>query len=1139
MAQILTTPVSSFSRIYYVNPLAVGRLSGLNSGHAAKDWEALCERVRDMGFNSILTAPLWLPVENSLIVPDDPDLPNPRLDDGHSLLDCLVRLANICSQHHLSLMLDLVLDRAGENSALVRSNPAWYGKSADAASQGPGHRHDCHATELCKTDAGRAPPEFIKSWEQRLVRWVEAGVAGFRCSAPHRLAAADWQAIIQAVHANNKDCRFLAWTPGLTPDEVGLLAGAGFDATFSSLPWWDYRAPWLVEEHTRLRAIAPVIALVADPAGQLSGLRTDQAGYQQYVLRALWTASVLGDGLMIPMGFEKNAGEPAVANANQWVKHTRNTASAQLYFLQGANAAYTALLRRDIQAGAATQAPARLLILNPNPDRAIELDWRALQSRLPDSYALIRPWDNRFHPQNGGPTLHTESYVNDPASTLGGIFPTVLPAMMPAGSHYVMQALPAAQVISATPSSDEQQKNATAALRAPRIAIENVTPCIDNAAHAIKRTLGEEARIEADVFMDGHDHIGVELLWRAADEPRWHHIPMTPLGNDRWQASFFPERLGRHEYAIQAWRDAWTTYCDDLQKKVAAKLNVALEVEEGRIMIKGALESSSSHTPAIQKALSTALQRAGTPLRTRSPLKRTQTSTTGALEQPPIPQPTQDQIDALLSEPTAQVMRAIDTRRFLVRSDMAYPVTVERQAARFANWYELFPRSHSPVPGRHAVLDDVTRRIPAIRDMGFDVLYFPPIHPIGLRNRKGKNNALSANRDEPGSPYAIGSEDGGHDAVHPDLGTLDDFRRLVAIAHEHNLEIALDFAIQCSPDHPWLAQHPGWFAWRADGSLRYAENPPKRYEDIVNVDFYGPPNTRQTPLWIALRDVVLFWVAQGVRMFRVDNPHTKPLPFWEWLIADIQRQHPDVLFLSEAFTRPKMMYRLAKIGFSQSYTYFTWRETKQELTDYLVELNQPPAADIFRPHFFVNTPDINPRFLQTAGRPGFLIRAALATTLSGLWGMYNGFELCEGRALPGKEEYLDSEKYEIRTWDWNQPGNIIAEISQFNRIRRSNPALQTHLGLHFHHCDNGQVLFFSKATPQRDNVVLIAISLDPRATQAAMLELPLWEFGLPDDGALDAEDLFNSYRFTWHGKYQTVTLNPQQPFAVWRVAKPE
>ena len=1139
MAQILTTPVSSFSRIYYVNPLTVGRLSGLNSGHAPKNWEALCERVRAMGFNSILTAPLWLSADDTLMIPDDPDLPNPRLDDGYSLLDCLVRLAKICSQHHLSLMLDLTLDRAADNGALARANPLWYGKCTQATAQNLRHSHDCDAVALRKSDAGQAPPEFIKSWGQRLARWVEAGVAGFRCSAPHRLAAADWQALIQPIHANHKDCRFLAWTPGLTPDEIKLLAGAGFDATFSSLPWWDYRAPWLVEEHARLRAIAPVIALVADPAEQSSMSAASQAVRQQYALRALWTASVLGDGLMVPMGFEQDATEPAVANANQWIKHTHNTTSAQLYFLQGANAAYTALLRRDCQTGAAMPAPARLLILNPNPDQAVELEWRALQARLPDSYALIRPWDNRFHPLNGEPKLHKESCFNGLAPTLNQVFPATLPAMMPPGGHYVMQALPAASVIPTTPSSDEQRKNAIAALRAPRIVIENVTPCIDNAAHAIKRTIGEETRIEADVFMDGHDHICVELLWRAADEPHWHHIPMALLENDRWQASFFPERLGRHEYAIQAWRDAWATYCDDLQKKVAAKLDVALEAEEGRIMIKSALDSVTNRTPAIQKALSTALQRTGMPLPIRSSPKRALATPAGALEQPPIPAPTQDQINALLSEPTAQVMQEIDTRRFLVRSNLAYPVTVERQAARFANWYELFPRSHSPEPGRHAVFDDVARRMPAIRDMGFDVLYFPPVHPIGLRNRKGKNNALSANPDEPGSPYAIGSEDGGHDAVHPDLGTLDDFRRLVAIAREHNLEIALDFAIQCSPDHPWLAQHPGWFAWRADGSLRYAENPPKRYEDIVNVDFYGPPNTRQTSLWIALRDVVLFWVAQGVRMFRVDNPHTKPLPFWEWLIADIQRQHPDVLFLSEAFTRPKMMYRLAKIGFSQSYTYFTWRETKQELTDYLIELNQSPIADIFRPHFFVNTPDINPRFLQASGRPGFLIRAALATTLSGLWGMYNGFELCEGRALPGKEEYLDSEKYEIRTWDWNRPGNIIAEISQLNRIRRSNPALQTHLGLHFHHCDNGQVIFFSKATAQRDNVVLVAISLDPDATQAATLELPLWEFGLPDDGALDAQDLFNGHRFTWHGKYQTVTLSPQQPFAVWRVAKPE
>jgi starch synthase (maltosyl-transferring) len=610
---------------------------------------------------------------------------------------------------------------------------------------------------------------------------------------------------------------------------------------------------------------------------------------------------------------------------------------------------------------------------------------------------------------------------------------------------------------------------------------------------------------------------------------------MELTNNDRWHASFYPQRLGRYEYAVQAWRDAWATYCDELQKKFAAGLDVSVEVEEGRSLIASALMQAKGRAPEAEQILSTTLQKIGAPQTAKPVEKRPRVRN----DDKPLPSAAPEQIAVLLSIAVARAMHTVDSRRFLSRSATTYPLTVERQAARFASWYELFPRSQSPQPGKHGTFQDIALRLSSIRDMGFDVLYFPPIHPIGRSNRKGKNNAVTAAQDEPGSPYAIGSSEGGHDAIHPELGTLDDFRQLLAQAREHELEIALDFAIQCSPDHPWLAQHPAWFAWRADGSLHYAENPPKRYEDIVNVVFYGPPGKRQTLLWTALRDIVLFWASNGVRLFRVDNPHTKPLPFWEWMIADVQSRYPDTLFLSEAFTRPKMMYRLAKIGFSQSYTYFTWRNTKQELTEYLTELNAPPACDIFRPHFFVNTPDINPYFLQTSGRPGFLIRAALATTLSGLWGMYNGFELCEARPLPGKEEYLDSEKYEIRAWNWNSPGNIIAEISQFNRIRRSNPALQTHLGLQFHHADNDQVIFFSKATAQRDNVVLIAISLDPHAAQTATLELPLREFGLPDDGVLDAEDLFNGYRFTWHGKYQPVHLTQQRPFALWRVSAPE
>lgn len=418
--------------------------------------------------------------------------------------------------------------------------------------------------------------------------------------------------------------------------------------------------------------------------------------------------------------------------------------------------------------------------------------------------------------------------------------------------------------------------------------------------------------------------------------------------------------------------------------------------------------------------------------------------------------------------------------------------------------------------------------------MGFDVLYFPPIHPVGRAHRKGPNNSLEAGPDDPGSPYAIGSEEGGHEAIHPQLGTREDFRDLVRVANEHGLEIALDFAIQCSPDHPWLKEHPGWFSWRPDGSIRYAENPPKKYQDIVNVDFYAEDAIPS--LWIELRDVVQGWVDEGVKIFRVDNPHTKPLPFWEWLIADIRRRDPDVIFLAEAFTRPAMMLRLGKLGFTQSYTYFTWRHTKAELTEYFTQLNESPLRDGYRPNFFVNTPDINPYFLQSSGRAGFLIRAALATMGSGLWGMYSGFELCEGAPVPGKEEYLDSEKYEIRPRDYSAPGNIVYEIAQLNRIRRENPALHTHLGLSFYPVHNDRLLLFAKGTQTRNNVVLIAVNLDPFETQEGAFELPLGLFDLPDEAALHVEDLMSGRHWTWYGKWQSMRLDPAAlPFAIWRI----
>jgi starch synthase (maltosyl-transferring) len=419
--------------------------------------------------------------------------------------------------------------------------------------------------------------------------------------------------------------------------------------------------------------------------------------------------------------------------------------------------------------------------------------------------------------------------------------------------------------------------------------------------------------------------------------------------------------------------------------------------------------------------------------------------------------------------------------------------------------------------------------------MGFDVLYFPPIHPIGLKNRKGRNNALQAEPGDLGSPYAIGAAEGGHEAIHPELGSLSDFRRLCAAAQQHDMEIALDFAIQCSPDHPWLREHPEWFTWRPDGSIRYAENPPKRYEDIVNVDFYAKASLPS--LWLALRDIVRFWVDQGVRIFRVDNPHTKPLPFWEWLIAEIRGRHPDVIFLAEAFTRPKMMYRLAKIGFSQSYTYFTWRNTAREIEDYLTELTSAGPAAFFRPHFFVNTPDINPLFLQESGRPGFLLRAGLAATLSGLWGLYNGFELCEAQSLDGLEEYRDSEKFQLRHWDPDRPGNIIAEIRQLNHIRRANPALHSHLGLRFLACPNDNLLCYVKETASHDNVLLIAVNFDTKRVQEADIALPAPEsLGLAGQGSFAVEELMHGRTEIWQTGLHHLRLDPADlPIAIWRI----
>ena len=647
--------------------------------------------------------------------------------------------------------------------------------------------------------------------------------------------------------------------------------------------------------------------------------------------------------------------------------------------------------------------------------------------------------------------------------------------------------------------------DAVDAAQRPRIAIEAVTPSVDDGRFPVKTIAGRPVTVEADIFADGHEVLRAEVLWRGPKGGEWKRAPMTELVNDRWRGGFTPDEIGRQEFLVEAWWDDFGTFRRDLTKKRDAGVDVTLETEEGVQMLE---EHSSKAEPAQARALADAALRA-------RPLDVT------------------GRVAELLSAETALAAKQGDPRHHATRTD-PFPLEVERTKAEFASWYELFPRSESGDPAKHGAFRDVIRRLPMIRDMGFDVLYFPPISPIGKTNRKGPNNTLTPGPNDPGSPYAIGSEHGGHDALHPELGTLEDFQALVKAAADHGLELAIDFAIQCSPDHPWLKEHPGWFRWRPDGSMKYAENPPKKYQDIVNVDFYGPDAV--PGLWEALRDVVLFWADQGVKIYRVDNPHTKPFPFWEWMIAEVKAKHPDAIFLSEAFTRPKVMYRLAKVGYGQSYTYFTWRNRKAEIAEYLTELTTAAPKDFFRPNFFVNTPDINPYFLQRSGRAGFLIRAALATMGSGLWGMYSGYELCEADPVPGKEEYFDSEKYQLRQRDYHAPGNIVGEITRLNRIRRENPALHSHLGFKAYPVFNDNILLFGKRSADLSNFILVAVSLDPEHAQEADFELPLWEFGLPDDAPMGGEDLMNGHRWTWHGKRQWMRIEPWHlPFGIWRL----
>ena len=644
-----------------------------------------------------------------------------------------------------------------------------------------------------------------------------------------------------------------------------------------------------------------------------------------------------------------------------------------------------------------------------------------------------------------------------------------------------------------------------------RVVIEAVKPEIDGGRFPIKRIIGDTVVVEADIFADGHDLLSATLLYRKESDPNWIEVPMEFLVNDRWRGSFMVTEPGRYQYTFIAWVDRFKTWQQDMSKRVQAKQDVAIDFLIGAQLIEEASQRAGKSDAGKLRKWAETLRSDQT-----LPLAKTRLA---------------------LGDRVSTVMARYQDSQYAVTYSRELAVVVDREKARFSTWYEMFPRSCMPGPGRHGTFKDCEARLPYISEMGFDVLYFPPIHPIGFTSRKGKNNNPTAKEGDPGTPWAIGSAEGGHKAVHLQLGTLEDFRRFIDKAKEHGLELALDLAFQCSPDHPYVREHPEWFRWRPDGTVQYAENPPKKYQDIYPLEF---ATEKWQELWEELKSVVLFWIEQGVRIFRVDNPHTKPFAFWEWLIYEVKKDYPEVIFLSEAFTRPKIMYQLAKLGFTQSYTYFTWRNAKWELTQYFTELTQTEVREFFRPNLWPNTPDILSDYLRDGGRPAFMTRLVLAATLGANYGIYGpAFELCENRRKDRQsEEYLDSEKYELKQWNLESPGSLKDFIARANKIRRENPALQNDISLRFHSVDNEQLICYSKRTEDLSSVILVVVNLDYRYKQSGWVDLALKELELEHDQPYEVHDLLAGATYQWRGSRNYVELDPQKiPAHIFQVRR--
>jgi starch synthase (maltosyl-transferring) len=643
--------------------------------------------------------------------------------------------------------------------------------------------------------------------------------------------------------------------------------------------------------------------------------------------------------------------------------------------------------------------------------------------------------------------------------------------------------------------------------RPATVVIENLLPSLSGGRYPIKRVRDEDLIVEADVFKDGHDIIAAVLKWRKLGSEKWFESPMTFLGNDRWTGTCTFWENATYEWTIEAWQDQFRSWQHEFHLKWSAgQRDLGSEILEGAHLVESAAAHAGADPDGARLMELAASIENGTP----------------------------DEVEQIAHLPELEALMDVWTDRSSATAFDPYQrVTVDRDRALHAAWYEFFPRSAEGKPDSGSTFRDCLPRIDDARAMGFNVIYFPPIHPIGITNRKGRNNSVKCEPGEPGVPYAIGSPAGGHKAIEPSLGTFKDFEWLIGELRKRGMELALDFAINCSPDHPYVKDHPEWFFKRPDGTIKYAENPPKKYEDVYPLNFY---NANWRALWEEMTDIILFWAGKKVRIFRVDNPHTKPVAFWEYLIGKVRAKYPDTIFLSEAFTKPKMMQALAKVGFTQSYTYFTWRNTAYELEEYFTELTQTDMREYFRANLWPNTPDILPPILVHGGRPAFLIRGLLAATLSPVYGIYSGFELCENAQFPGKEEYLDSEKYQFKGRDWNAPGNIKDFIGRLNAIRRENRALHEYDNLQFHRSENGQLLCYSKTTTAGDNHLLIVVSMDPYHPQSGFINVPLARFDIAEGELYEVADLLSGERYSWRGSRNYVALEPHtKPAHIFRV----